>query len=158
MRESAVVTSLENIRSAQEIYRAVTGEFAANFDTLQHVIENDSIKIVTTFGNEDDKNSTEEFREVITYASALDSLKASTNFSLDSMRYIPFTNDEVFEIAADTLTYQSTLVNVVEVGTIWKKFMGKYADPNYAKYDNSYNPNARIKFGDMNAPNLAGNW
>ena len=77
---------------------------------------------------------------------------------MDSLRYVPYTDGKAFEIAADTMTYQSTLVNIVEVGTRWKNFMGKYASTNYSKYDNSYDPNRMLKFGDMNAPNLAGNW
>ena len=36
--------------------------------------------------------------------------------------------------------------------------MGKYADPKYAKYDQSYEPAKRIKFGDLNKPNISGSW
>ncbi len=158
LRKTAVVDQLKNIRTAQEIYRAVTGKFSNNFDSLEHVIKTDSIRIVTIFGDKDDKKSTEEFREVITYKSALDSLRSKSSFNLDSLRYVPYTDGKAFEIAADTMTYQSTLVNIVEVGTRWKNFMGKYASTNYSKYDNSYDPNRMLKFGDMNAPNLAGNW
>ncbi len=157
-RKEKVVTKLKDIRTAQEVYRLVTGTFAPNFDTLSQVIKSDSIKIVTIFGDKDDVNSTEEFREVITYMSAMDSLKNLSSMNLDSLRYVPFTSGETFNIAADTMTYQSTLVNIVEVGTRWKNFMGKYASPKYSKYDNSYDPNKLLKFGDMNAPNLAGNW
>ncbi len=157
VRKDVVVNKLEKIRSAQEIYRLVTGEFAPSFDTLSQVIKNDSIKIITTFGNEDDVNATEEFRQEISYKSAYDSLMAKAPMNLDSLRYIPF-DGGVFDIAADTMTYQSTLVNVVEVGTRWKNFMGPFSDDKYRKYDNSYNPDALIKFGNMNAPNLSGNW
>lgn len=163
-RKDKVVDRLKDIRSAQEVYRLVTGEFASSFDTLNQVIREDSIKIVTIFGDKDDQNSTEEFREVITYKSAIDSfsnlfkIKGLGVPNLDSLRYVPYTGGGKFDIAADTMTYQSTLVNVVEVGTSWKAFMGKYADAKYSKYDNGYDPNMRLKFGDMNAPNLAGNW
>ena len=78
--------------------------------------------------------------------------------NLDSLEFIPFGEGAVFEMQADTLTYQSTLVNVVEVKTTRNKYMGKYADLRFARYDQSYNPNSIIKFGDMTAPNLAGNW
>jgi hypothetical protein len=36
--------------------------------------------------------------------------------------------------------------------------MGDYGKERFARYDAKYNPNSPIKFGDMNAPNLAGNW
>jgi len=67
-------------------------------------------------------------------------------------------SDEKFTIKADTMTYQSTLVNVTEVGTRYKSFMGEFASMKYTKYDNSYDPNKMMKFGDMNSPNLSGNW
>ena len=49
LRKTAVVDQLKNIRTAQEIYRAVTGKFSNNFDSLEHVIKTDSIRIVTIF-------------------------------------------------------------------------------------------------------------
>jgi len=163
-RKAKVVNKLETIRTAQEVFKLVTGKYAHDFDTLSQVINNDTITIKTIFGDKDDLNSTEEFREVFTYKSAKDSLMsllAKNKYpilNLDSLRYVPYTNGEMFTIAADTMTYQSTLVNVVEVGTRWKNFMGKYGSIKYSKYDNSYDPNSTIKFGDMNSPNLAGNW
>ena len=159
-----VVDRLEKIRTAQEVYKMVTGAYAPRFDTLVQVLKTDSVKVVKVFGNADDVRSTEEFREEISYTNAMDTLRSilvknkHTFPNLDSLQYVPYTQGERFSISADTLTYQSTLVNVVEVGTRWKTFMGKYASPSYSKYDNSYDPNRMIKFGDMNAPNLGGNW
>jgi hypothetical protein len=63
-----------------------------------------------------------------------------------------------FQIAADVIEYQSTDVAVVEVGTKWASFMGEYASARFNKYDQKYNPNAMLKFGDLNKPNLSGNW
>ena len=158
-RKDKVVNKLKDIRQAQEIYRLVTGEFAPTFDTLTQVLKNDSIKIVTIFGDKDDINSTEEFKEIISFKSALDSLMSRTpDINLDSLSYVPYANGSQFSMTADTMTYQSTLVSVVEVGTRWNSFMGKYASNKYSKYDNSYSPDNMLKFGDMNAPNLAGNW
>ena len=62
------------------------------------------------------------------------------------------------KMQADTLTYQSTNVPVVEVGVRREVFMGPYKDPRFARYDADYNPNSVLKFGNMNAPNLSGNW
>jgi len=49
-------------------------------------------------------------------------------------------------------------VNVVEVSTNYKYFMGPYANPRFQRYDNTYNPTKTIKFGNMSTPSLAGNW
>ncbi|MFT5763677.1 MAG: hypothetical protein ACI8X3_001102, partial [Saprospiraceae bacterium] len=37
-------------------------------------------------------------------------------------------------------------------------FMGQFASIKYARYDANYDPNSFLKFGDLNAPNLTGNW
>ncbi len=156
-RENAVEAKLSLIRQVQEMYRGVTDEFAPNFDTLQQVLETDSFSLVSVYGDPDDPNFTGEIQYDTSYIMAADSIR-SLGINLDSLRYVPYSNGETFDIAADTVTYQSTLVHVVEVGTKINKFMGKYADPRYAKYDDSYDPNKVIKFGDMNKPSLSGNW
>ncbi len=156
-RKTAVENRLKQIRQAQEMYRGVTGEFAPTFDTLNEVLQTGRFALVSVFGDPDDPNFTGEIRYDTTFVAASDSVK-TVGINLDSLRYIPYTNSEVFDIQADTMTYQSTLVHVVEVGTRYNKFMGPYADERFARYDDSYDPTKIIKFGDMNKPNLAGNW
>ncbi|HAI57984.1 MAG TPA: hypothetical protein DCW83_05585 [Saprospirales bacterium] len=156
-RKAVVVKQLEDIRTAQEIYRSITGEFAGDFDTLSTTLRNGQIPFIVLSEDPEFPGDSEKFLTDTTYASAVDSIM-SLGINLDSLRYVPFSGGKTFDIAADTLTYQSTLVNVVEVGTYWKDFMGKYADPKYAKYDQSYEPAKRIKFGDLNKPNISGSW
>ncbi|MCB0638362.1 MAG: hypothetical protein KDC54_17150 [Lewinella sp.] len=157
IRRDAVVAKLELIRDAQEMYRDIKGIFADDFDSLAHVLKTDSFMIVAVIGDPDDPNFTGEIEYDTTYKSALDSIRA-LGMNVDSLRYVPHGHGEVFDIAADTIEYQSTLVPVVEVGARWKVFMGRYADARFAKYDQKYDPNKPLKFGDMNKPNLAGNW
>jgi hypothetical protein len=154
-REGRVVDRLKDIRTAQEIYKTITGEYAANFDTLTYVLKNRDIPQFKVIGNPDDPNA--EFTVDTIYFSTMDSLRA-LEINVDSLRYVPFTKGIVFDIDADTLTYQQTLVNVVEVGTQRTNFMGSFGDIKYAKYDKSYDPNTLIKFGNMNSPSLSGNW
>jgi len=155
-RKSAVVSKLEKIRKAQEYYRAIKGTFAGSFDSLEYVLANDSFTIEKIIGDPDDPTG-QGFERIITRISAKDSL-VKAEFSPTDLASIPFGDGKTFSIDADTMTYQSTLVNVCEVGTRWKEFMGEYASAKFSKYDNSYDPNRRMKFGNMNAPNLSGNW
>lgn len=156
-REQAVINKLMEIRKAQEAYRDITGSFAPNFDTLKYVLTNGRFMIIQVFGDPDDPNFTGKIEYDTVYTPAIDSVRAM-GLDLDSLKYVPFGAGATFDIAADTVTYQSTVVNVVEVGVPRKVFMGKYADPRYARYDRSYDPNSVIKFGNMTAPNLSGNW
>ena len=156
-RERAVIDKLMEIRTAQEAFRTIKQGFAPTFDSLSYVLQNDSFMIIKVIGDPDDPNFTGEITYDTSYSSAYDSIVAM-NINLDSLRYVPYSSGQEFDIQADTITYQSTTVEVVEVGTRRKYFMGRYADIRFAKYDAGYDPNSYIKFGNMNAPNLAGNW
>jgi len=155
-RESAVIDKLENVRKAQEFHKDITGRYAKTFDSLKYVLQTDSFSIIKVEGDPDDASG-EGFIKTIIKRSAMDSIKA-IGLDITDLSHIPFSDNGKFTIAADTLTYQSTLVNVTEVGTRYKSFMGPFASKKYSKYDHSYNPDKLLKFGDMNTPNLSGNW
>ncbi len=162
-REGAVINRLMDIRKAQELYREVNGEYAKDFDGLTSAIRNGQIPVVKVIGDPDDPTNTDAIRYDTTFVPAMTYFKeyeemSKRNINLDSLRYVPFTSGQQFNVQADTLTYQSTLVNVVEVGIKKAEFMGPYADARFKRYDASYDPNKTIKFGTMYAPNLSGNW
>jgi hypothetical protein len=157
-REEAVIARLMNIRTAQEAFRDITGGFANSFDTLKQVLTNGKFKIIKVIGDPDDPNFTGVIEYDTLFQPALDSIKA-LGIELDSLPIVPFTaGQQQFEINADTLTFQGTLVQVVEVKTQRKFFMGKFASKAYAKYDKAYDPESYLKFGNMSQPNLSGNW
>lgn len=157
-RERAVVDRLMKIRTAQEAYRNIKGEFASSFDTLSQVLKTDSFAIIKVIGDPDDPNFTGEIIYDTTYLPAYDSIRMVLGMSLDSLKYVPYSGGQAFEIKADTISYQSTIVPVVEVGVRREAFMGAFKDPRFARYDSGYDPKSFLKFGNMNAPNLSGNW
>ena len=156
-RERRVIDKLMTVRTAQEAYRGITGYFAPNFDTLSEVLTNGRFAIIQVFGDPDDPTNKEAVRYDTIYKPAKDSM-AILGIKLDSLRYVPYTNGGTFNIDADTLTYQQTLVSVVEVGIRKKDFMGAFANNRFKKYDASYDPEMILKFGNMNKPTTAGNW
>ncbi|MBK8506609.1 MAG: hypothetical protein IPL46_33100 [Saprospiraceae bacterium] len=157
-RQNAVVDKLITIRKMQEFYRDIKGgPFANNWDSLVYTLRNGRFRNIKVIGDPDDPNFTGVITYDTSYTPAIDTVTA-LGINLDSIAYVPYTPGVQFEIKADTLTYQSTIVNVVQVGVPIKSFMGPFGDPKYARYDNSYKPNNFIKFGDMTKPNLAGNW
>ena len=156
-RRDAVVDKLGTIQSMQEFYRDIKdGAYAPSFDSLKHVLTTGQFRNIKVVGDPDDPDFQGEITYDTIYMPAIDTIRA-LGINLDSLKIVPYGNGAEFSIQADTLTYQSTLVDVVEVSTPYKTFMGPY-DISYAKYNSSYNPNSLIKFGDMNKPNLAGNW
>ena len=156
-RQDAVVNRLKEIRTAQEIYREITGKFAGSFDSLSYVLTNDSIPFENIIGDPDDPENMDKVIRTITYSAAIDTIRAM-DINLDSLRFIPYAGGEKFDISADTITYESALAHVVQVGTRWKTFMGRFGDKAFAKYDSRYDPDNLLKFGDMSKPNLTGNW
>ena len=156
-REKAVVSKLVQIRQAQEMYRNIEGRYASNFDSLSYVLKNGRFMIIQAFGDPDDPTNTEKIRRDTIYKSAKDSL-AILGWNVDSLRYVPYGEGARFDIQADTITYQSTLVDVVEVSVKRKVFMGPWGSPRFSRYDDGYDPESPLKFGNMYAPNTAGNW
>lgn len=154
-REQAVIDKLMEVRTAQEAYRGITGLFAPTFDTLKQVLTEGKFLIINVQGDPDDPDATITYDT--TYVNASDSL-ANLGLNLDSLKYVPYGEGAVFNIKADTIDYQQTLVSVTEVGTPIKTYMGQYADERFVRYDSKYEPGGVRKFGDMNKPNLSGNW
>lgn len=159
-RKDDVIKVLKRIQIAQDIYRMVTGKYANNFDTLSQVLNTGMIEIAKLEADPTDPTNQDKFIKTVSFKSAKDSLYSILGgpVNLDSLRYIPYTSGKTFDIDADTLTHQNNLVNVVQVGTRYKEFMGEYASTKYKKYDKFYDPEKLLKFGDMNSPNTNGNW
>jgi hypothetical protein len=156
-REQAVIDQLIQIRKAQEAYRGANGQFAPDFEELKIGLENGRFTIVQVYGDPDDPNNTEAIRYDTTYQPAIDSVR-TMGIELDGIGLVPFGKGMEFEIHADTTTYQSALVDVVEVGIAYEIFMGQYGDPKFKKYDERFDPKKKIKFGDLNKPILTGSW
>jgi len=156
-RERAVIERLMDVRTAQDLFRSIKGGFSPTFDSLKEVLSTDSFAVVKVTGDPDDPNFTGTIEYDTILSPAIDSIR-TLGLNLDSLAFVPYSGGATFEIAADTITYQKTTVNVVEVGIPRRVFMGKFKDKRFAKYDQAYDPNKPIKFGNMNAPNLSGNW
>lgn len=155
-RENAVEDRLKDIRTAQEMYRSIYNEYAPSFDSLSIGLKKGKFAFIKVIGDPDDPNIT-EFSYDTTYQPAIDSIN-SIGLDLDKLPEVPYGEGTQFFMTADTITYQNTKTHVLEAGVRRKDFMGPYADPSYAKYDDRYNPNSVVKFGSMDAPNLGGNW
>lgn len=156
IREKAVIAKLQEVRKAQEFHREVTGSFAGTFEELKQNLETKDFTIVTVYGDPDDPTGGEVMYDTIRKP-AIDSIR-TLNINLDSLKFVPFGEGKAFNMTMDTIDYEKTTVNVLEVGIPIKDFMGKFGDKSYSKYDDRYDPEKSIKFGDMSKPSLVGTW
>lgn len=155
-REKAVIDKLVKIRKAQEAYRGVTGKFAGSFEDLANTLNTGKFMRIQVYGDVDDVNAT-DIRYDTTYMPAIDSIR-SLGIELEGLDVVPYGDGAKFEIKADTVTYQSALVDVVQVGTTYETFMGQFKEARFKKYDEKYDPKKKIKFGDLGKPILTGTW
>ncbi|MBK9013068.1 MAG: hypothetical protein IPM82_02715 [Saprospiraceae bacterium] len=156
VREQAVIDKLVKIRKAQEAYRGVTGKFAPSFDALTETLKNGRFMRIQVYGDADDVTQ-KDIRYDTTYMPAIDSIK-SMGIELEGLDMVPYGEGAKFDIHADTVTYQSALVDVVQVGTAYETFMGDFKAAKFKKYDEKYDPKKKIKFGDLGKPLLTGSW
>ncbi|MFK8165360.1 MAG: hypothetical protein AB8H12_23135 [Lewinella sp.] len=157
VRTDAVSGKLEMIRSAQELYRDITGEYAPTFDTLKQVMREGQLLSIRVVGDADAVDGGAVTYDT-TYIPAKDTFPG-LGIVLEEMEVVPFTDGKVnFDIDAKIIEYQSTNVPVVQVGVRQKEFMGLYADQKFQRYDQTYDPNIPIKFGDLNKPTISGSW
>ncbi len=155
-REKAVTDRLVKIRKAQEAYRGVTGKFAPTFEDLTETLKNGKFMRIQVYGDVDDPTQ-KNIRYDTTYMPAIDSVRA-LGIDLEGIDVVPYGDGAKFDIHADTVTYQSALVDVVQVGVTYETFMGEFKDARFKKYDEKYDPKKKIKFGDLNKPILTGSW
>ena len=162
-RTDVVSAKLEMIRTAQELYRDITGEYAPTFDTLKQVLNEGELLSIRVVGDPDDPDFTGEITYDTTRIPARDTFPG-LGIVLDDLEKVPYTGGEYdtpatnFDIDAKVIEYQSTNVPVVQVGTKQANYMGRYADKKYQRYDQNYDPSLPIKFGSLEKPTLAGSW
>ena len=83
------------------------------------------------------------------------------NFNLETLRYIPFTNNQEFEIEAGYITRGGMNVPVFEAKAPYKTYLNGL-DPqrirNAAAQQEAIDKYAGIKVGSMNEASIDGNW
>lgn len=157
LRDGAVADKLQMIRKAQELYRDITGEFAPTFDTLKQVLTEGELLSISVIGDPDDPNFTGTITYDTTRIPARDTI-GGLGIVLEDIEKVPYTDGVNFDIDAKVIEYQSTQVPVVQVGVKKSAYMGEYGDIKYQRYDQNYNPNSAMSFGDLSKPTLGGSW
>lgn len=192
-RESVVKARLLEIRSAEEAFKAQhDGEYCADWSVLTEFVKSGKLPIVMKQGVLSDKqmddgltevkaaeivnsgdadaikaNGLEGFRRDTVWVSLKDSLFNYEGFEADSMRYIPYSLGDTFElVACPNTTRSGAIINVMECNapdSCFLKGMGKmgkrliYNRQEEADAKGAY-PGLKIGDAGNNWNNNAGNW
>jgi hypothetical protein len=192
-RENVVKARLMEIRSAEEAYKAQhEGVYCADWSVLINFVKTGKLPIIMKQGllteeqmnqglteskaaaivNSGDQaaiaaNGLQNFRRDTIWVSLQDSLYNYEGFEADSMRFIPFSQGDTFEIiACPNTTRSGSIIQVMECcapDSSFLKGMGKQGDRliyNRAEEANAKGAYPGLKIGDAgnNWNNNAGNW
>lgn len=192
VREGLVKARLLQIRAAEEAYKAQHGgEYCADWDVLIKFVKEGRIPIISKQGvltdDQMDKGLTEDsaarivnsgntklveelglqnFRRDTVWVSLIDSLYGK-DFVADSLRYIPFSQGDTFEIiACPNTTRSGSIIQVMECNAPDSSYlkglgkMGKRMIYNRAEEAEAKGAYPGLKIGDAgnNWNNNAGNW
>ncbi len=150
-RYAKVEERLKDIRTAQLAFKSLYGSFSSDLIGLTNCVKNDSFRVIKAVGNPDDSTIVTYYD---TFFVALKDSIFAPSFQIDSMKYIPFGNGELFIIDAGQITKQRTKVDVFEVNGPDSIFLRDlYSDYlKYIKVDHS------ISVGSMTQATITGNW
>jgi hypothetical protein len=174
-REQAVISKLMDIREAQKAYKDVYKKFTGSFDTLEMFLKNDSFTVTKAIGTipeewleqlglEKAREKAIKEKVIVRETSrrqVLDSLFGGT-YAIDSIRYVPYTENKPFEIKSNQiLTSSNLMVQVVEVKSYYDDILeglNKQLIINYKDQRVTLTGFPGIKFGSLEEGTLSGNW
>jgi hypothetical protein len=172
-REAAIKERLIDIRSAQVLYRSKYGKYTGSFDTLIGFIKYDSLPVVFRVGALTDEMVAKGLTEKEAIKQKLiirdtsfvvigDSL-FKINYPIDSIRYVPFTGGEQFQLAAAAVeTGSKVVVQLFEASVlndVFLKGLDKQLIINYNALRKELTGFPGMRVGNVTEPNNnAGNW
>ena len=161
-RSEAVINHLKDIRTVQMSYKSMYGNYTKSFDTLIDFINNSDIPVVKMVPDPTDTTFSRTIRDTIGFRPVLDSLFGlRENFNSNSLKYIPFTQNVVFEINAGIIEKGGVNVNVFEVQAPYKIFLQGLDDQmvvNLIAAKEQIEKYPGIKVGSMTEASTDGNW
>ena len=174
-RENATKDRLIDIREAQKAYKDIHKKFTSSFDTLIAFLDTGSFEVVKAIGEipeewlEDmgfEKARVKALKEGIisretTKVPVIDSLYG-VGYSIDTLSYVPYTEDVLFKMeAGEILTTSNLTVQVVEVSVLYDYLlngMDRQLIVNYKDERMKMVGFEGVKFGSLEEGTLTGNW
>jgi len=115
VRYDATVQRLKDIRTAQVAFRGEYKKYTGSFDTLIDFLKTGNFKVVMIIGDEDDEDAVTagKIKRDTILIPVLDSL-FKRGYPVDSIRYVPYTQNVEFELGTNNIEAGKVMVNVFE--------------------------------------------
>ncbi len=161
-RSQAVIQNLKDIRAAQMTYKTIHGHYMADFDTLINFLENDSIPVVKMVPDPDDTTFSKTIRDTIGSIAVIDSLfRSRQNFAVENLKFVPYTENDQFKLAAGIIEKGGVEVNVFEATVHYGKLLKGLNEQMVANLIASKEQIEKypgLKVGSMTEASTDGNW
>ncbi len=161
-REAKVIQRLSDIRSSEQFYKKLNDEYTGNFDTLINFLKVAQIPVVSIVHDPTDTTYTKTINDTIGYVGVADSLFGRRhNFVVDSLRYIPFSGGQLFQLDAGKIDRSGLKVSVFEADAHFNTFLNgldKQLVINKIKSSADIEKFPGLKVGSMKEPSTDGNW
>lgn len=161
-REKQVIQRLTDIRVSQQFYKRQNNKYAGSFDSLFVFLRTGEIPVVKMIPDPDDTTFTKTINDTLGFVKVADSLfSRKRNFTLDSLRFIPFTGNKEFELQAGEIDRGGLRVPVFEAKAHYNTFLAgldKQLIINLIKSKEDIDRYPGLKVGSMEEPSTDGNW
>lgn len=159
-REQVVIKRLIDIRDGQQLYKNFNGKYMGSWDTLIDFLQTAEIPIVKITQDPEDTTMTVKIRDTIGYMNAADSLYHK-RFKVSNIKYVPFTEDKIFDMDAGIITKGSVKVPVFEAKAHYNDILNGLDEQlvlNLVEERKALDKYPGLKVGSMSEPSTDGNW
>lgn len=129
-RKAEVIQKLTDIRTLQTYYKNEKGSYAGSFDQLKDFWENGKMRVVIKEGNVPDSMTEAQAlklkiikRDTMILDAKDEMIKTLPNLDINTFDIVPYSGNERFLIAADTLQSGNVPVQVYEVKALRSQYM-----------------------------------
>ena len=129
-RKAEVIQKLTDIRTLQTFYKNEKGSYAGSFDQLKDFWENGKMRVVIKEGNVPDSMTEAQAlklkiikRDTMILDAKDEMVKTLPNLDINTFDIVPYSGNERFLIAADTLQSGNVPVQVYEVKALRSQYM-----------------------------------
>ena len=161
-REEKVIARLMDLRTSQLFYKREHGKFTGSFDTLITFLKKGQIPVIKMIPDPNDTTFTKSINDTLGYVKVADSLfSRRPNFNLDSLRYVPYSNGDLFELAGGEIDRGGIKVSVYEIKAPYSTYMkglDRQLVINLRKSKEDIERYPGLKVGSMEEPSTDGNW